>query len=134
MKSYAVIKIAIGIRMFPELKSKQLAEQLKIPIKAIYTYYAQASMYARSWIPNLVTAEQLVELTGTQLTVLHYLYTADPDLKIIAHAHCLGMSAKAFNCSLKKLRELDLVNKGTSGKVSIYIINKIEPPFAQFLN
>jgi predicted MarR family transcription regulator len=134
MKSYAVIKIAIGIRMFPNLKAKQLAEQLKMPIKAIYTYYSQAEMYSRSWIPNLVTPEQLVQLSGAELTVLYYLYTAEPQLKISAHAFELGMADKTFSKALKKLREMDLIDKGIAGKLNVYNIKKLEPAFAQILN
>lgn len=128
--SYSVIKIAIGIRMFPNLKAKQLAEQLKMPIKAIYTYYSEAEMYSRSWIPNLVTPEQLVQLSGVELTVLHYLYTAEPGLKISVHCFKLGMADKTFSKALRKLRELDLIDKGVSGRISVYNIKKLEPAFA----
>jgi predicted MarR family transcription regulator len=134
VKSYAVIKIAIGIRMFPNLKAKQLAEQLKMPIKAIYTYYSQAEMYSRSWIPNLVTPEQLVQLSGAELTVLYYLYTAEPQLKISAHAFELGMADKTFSKCLRKLRQLQLIPEGVTGKVNVYTINKIDTPLAQILN
>lgn len=132
--SYSVIKIAIGIRMFPNLKAKQLAEQLKMPIKAIYTYYSQAEMYSRSWIPNLVTAEQLTQLSGAELTVLYYLYTAQPGLKISAHAFDLGMSDKTFGKALRKLRELDLIDKGITGKLNVYNIKKLESEFPLLLN
>jgi predicted MarR family transcription regulator len=132
--SYSVIKIAIGIRMFPHLKAKQLAEQIKMPIKAIYTHYSEAEMYARSWIPNLVTPEQLVQLSGVELTVLHYLYTAEPSLKVAEHCFRLGMSDKTFQKSLRKLRELDLVDKGVKGKLVTHNIKKLEPAFAQILN
>lgn len=132
--SYSVIKIAIGIRMFPNLKAKQLAEQLKMPIKAIYTHYSEAEMYSRSWIPNLVTLEQLIQLSGAELTVLHYLYTAEPNLKIVTHAFKLGMSDKTFMKCLRKLRELELIDKGSNGKLINPNIKKLEPAFAQILN
>jgi predicted MarR family transcription regulator len=134
MKSYAVIKIAIGIRMFPNLKAKQLAEQLKMPIKAIYTYYSQAEMYSRSWIPNLVTPEQLVQLAGTELTVLYYLYTAEPGQKISVHAFNLNMAEKTFCKALRKLRQLKLIPEGVNGKPNVYTIKKIQEPLAQLLN
>jgi len=134
MTSYSVIKIAIGIRMFPHLTGKQLAAQLKMPLRTFYTHYGEAEMYARSWIPNLVTAEQLVQLSGAELTVLHYLYTAEPNLKISAHAHNLGMSDKTLQKSLRKLRQLELVDTGVSGKLISCHVKKIDPPLAQFLN
>lgn len=132
--SYSVIKIAVGIRMFPNLKAKQLAEQLGISPRTIYTYYSQAEMYSRSWLPNLVTAEQLTQLSGADLAVLYYLYTAEPSLKITAHAYNLGMCSKAFGASLRNLRELELIDKGINGKLIIPNVKKLEPAIAQILN
>jgi predicted MarR family transcription regulator len=104
------------------------------PIKSIYTYYHQAEMVSRSWLPNLVTAEQLKRLSGSDLTVLYYLYTAEPRQKVISHCFNVNMAERTFKKALKNLRKENLIEQGTKGKMNSYTIQHIPAEVAHILN
>jgi predicted MarR family transcription regulator len=131
---YIVLKIALGIRMYPNYRAYPLAEMLGEPIKSIYTYYAEAEMVSRSWLPNLVTAEQLKRLSGSDLTVLYYLYTAEPRQKIIAHCFNVNMAERTFKKALSRLRKENLIEQGVKGKMNSYSIRKIPEAISQLVN
>lgn len=128
MQSYNVMKIAIGMRMYPGLKVKELSKEINVSLRSMYTLYAEADMYSRSWLPNLVTKEQLRELSGSSLTVLYYLYTAEKGHKRDYHIYELKMSERTFRKAIKQLRQHKLIEEGTMGKISDFNIVPLSPP------
>jgi predicted transcriptional regulator len=133
-QSYNVIKIALGIRMYPELKAKELAKTINVSLKSIYTLYSEAEMYSRCYIPNLVTKEQLRELSGSDLTVLYYLYTAEKGKKREFHLYELNIAERTFRKSLTNLRKYGLIKDGIQGKINNYTVNPVSEPFQPILN
>lgn len=127
MQSFSVMKIALGIRMYPGLKAKELSKEINVSLRNLYALYAEADMYSRSWLPNLVTKEQLRELSGSALTVLYYLYTAEKGRKREYHIYELKMSERTFRKALRQLRDHKLIEEGTMGKISTFNITPLSP-------
>ena len=128
MQSFNVMKIALGIRMHPQLKAKELAKEINVSLRCLYALYAEADMYSRSWLPNLVTKEQLRELSGSALTVLYYFYTAEKGMKRAYHIHELKMAERTFRKAVKELRKHKLIEEGASGKIHNFDVTPLSPP------
>jgi hypothetical protein len=124
-RPYVILKIALGIRAFPGASRQELANRLNTHLKTISTYFYEAEMVSRSWLPTLVTPEQLQILSGADLTVLYYLYTAEPGNKVHHHCYNVNMCDKTFEKALRNLRAMQLIEPGTRGKINMYNINKL---------
>jgi predicted MarR family transcription regulator len=133
-RPYIILKIALGIHMYPNYRAFYLSEMIGEPIKSIYTYYTEAEMVSQSWLPNLITPEQLKVLSGSDLTVLYYLYTADPDTKILTHCFNVNMAERTFKKALRNLRRENLIEQGVKGRINSYTISKIPTEVAHSLN
>lgn len=133
MDNYSVLKIAIGLRYFPELSAIGLAKKLKLSLRTVRTHFESAKLHSKIYIPNLVTEPQLVLLSGADLTVLYYLYTADPSLKNTEHCYTLNMSNCTFAKALCNLRAICAISERTSRLKYTYNIKTL-PEFANHLN
>jgi hypothetical protein len=102
-----ILKITLGLRIFPDLNATNRAKKLNIALRTYYKYCDFATVYCEDLL-KLLTPDQICILSGTELSILQYLLTADLSKNNTYHCMNCVITDNTFRLATQKFKEMGI--------------------------